>query len=295
MMDAPARLGVVTLASPSFDLALAAVKRQQALATLDRTGYRILGSRGLLLDRAGVLRAAGSLATAKLDLLLLLQLTCTEPAATLRLAWAIGAPVVLWGFPEARTGGPLRLNSLCGITQAAAALHGAGVPFRYLYAAPDEPGIDGRLTRYRLPVIEALAPRRGDADAEGTSRLLLDLTGEPALFMDLVEIDPATDTGVLWRGDDDAATLRPGRITLAQLSGAGDRTALIISGAEIVAAPPSFSGTSGVVRFARPVGEVLDTIMALGLEHGLGIAYGDHLPALRSLAAQRGIPAVEIA
>ncbi len=47
--------------------------------------------------------------------------------------------------------------------------------------------------------------------------------------------------------------------------------------------------------YARSIGDVFAAIMALGLEHGLGIANCDHHPALRSLAAQRGIRVVEIA
>jgi hypothetical protein len=58
--------------------------------------------------------------------------------------------------------------------------------------------------------------------------------------------------------------------------------------------PLPFSGTSGVARFDSEAGEVLDTILAQGLEHHYGIAYGDHREALRAYAAAIDIPVVEL-
>ena len=63
----------------------------------------------------------------------------------------------------------------------------------------------------------------------------------------------------------------------------------------MVRAPTSFSGTSGVVRFDRPAGDVLDTVMAEGLEHHYSFAYGEHRPVLRSLAAMLDLPVLELA
>ena len=60
---------------------------------------------------------------------------------TVRLARAVGAPVVLWGFPEGRTGSRLRLNSLSGINLAAHALGRTDIRCRYLHAAPDDPAV----------------------------------------------------------------------------------------------------------------------------------------------------------
>jgi hypothetical protein len=54
------------------------------------------------------------------------------------------------------------------------------------------------------------------------------------------------------------------------------------------------SGTSGVLRFDRPAGEVLDTILGEGLEHHLSITYGDCVPALLALAKMLELPVLRL-
>ncbi|MBE2238388.1 MAG: hypothetical protein IAE81_11390, partial [Caldilineaceae bacterium] len=66
-------------------------------------------------------------------------------------------------------------------------------------------------------------------------------------------------------------------------------------GGEMMRAPKSFTGTSGVIRFDRPATEVLDTILGMGLEHHVSIVYGDYRAELRSLARQVGLEVVELA
>lgn len=462
----PPRIGVVAVARATFDLNLAEATRHAAFASLEQTGCRIVGPRGLMFDAEGVLRAARALSNAELDLLLVLQVTFTDAAMTVRLARAVKAPLVLWAFPEPRTGGRLRLNSLCGINLAAHALGRAGLACRHLYLPPDDPAFGERLRtmadgagwpappaaeRPAAPPVppDALARLHGsriglvgrhpdgfdtcrydpddlrsrfgiEVDAVGqdllfaraeatpadelaglraraaaeldgldtvepaatdkslqlyaglrdlaaerqwrgvavrcwpepfteygcaacrpmgmltddgvpcaceadvlgdvTSLLLQELAGEPAWLVDLVDLDPGSDTGVVWhcglaplamadpavrpRADIHsnrklpllaAFPLRPGRVTLARFSQARNEPALVVAGGEVLAAPPSFSGTSGVVRFDRPVGEVLDGVMGLGLEHHLSLVYGDHRPALAAIAGKMGLPLVTLA
>jgi L-fucose isomerase-like protein len=459
------RIGVIPLARPTFDLGLAEETRDKAWSTLEATGATVTGPRGLLADTAAAMRAAQSLAGARLDLLLFLQLTFTDAAMTVRLARAIGAPVVLWAFPEPRTGGRLRLNSLCGTNLAAHALGRTEIACRYVHAAPDDPSVGDRLAGFargegwpRVPESETAAESdagadvlarlrgtriglvgrhpdgfdtcrfdplelhdllgigvekleqgelferarafgtsevapvaaragselagladvdagasdrslrlyaalRGMADERGlaglavrcwpelfteygcaacrpmgmltedgvpcaceadvygaaTGLLLQALAGEPAWLVDLVDLDPAGDTGVVWHcglaplGMADPATppraevhgnrklpllaafaLKPGRVTLARLSQARNRTAMVVAGGEMVRAPMSFAGTSGVVRFDRPAGEVLDAVIGFGLEHHLTLSYGDHREALAAVAAAMGIPVVRL-
>jgi hypothetical protein len=45
----------------------------------------------------------------------------------------------------------------------------------------------------------------------------------------------------------------------------------------------AFTGTSGVVRFESPAGEVLGRVIDSGLEHHMALAYGDHVEALGKL------------
>ncbi|RME63594.1 MAG: fucose isomerase, partial [Caldilineae bacterium] len=166
------------------------------------------------------------------------------------------------------------------------------------------------------------APCSCEADVNGTLTLVLlqAIAGEPPFITDLVNVDGASDTAVLWHCGlapwsmaDPARpvqatvhsnrklpllfefTLKPGRVTLARLHHTpqtGYR--LVIGGGEMVSAPPSFGGTSGVIRFDRPALEVFDTVMAEGLEHHICVVYGDHREALRAFADLVGLDVLEL-
>jgi L-fucose isomerase-like protein len=69
---------------------------------------------------------------------------------------------------------------------------------------------------------------------------------------------------------------------------------MVIGSGEMLDAPPSFSGTSGVLRFDRPVRDVLATIIEEGLEHHIALAYGDHTAVLRALAKMLNMPALSL-
>ncbi len=160
-----------------------------------------------------------------------------------------------------------------------------------------------------------------EADINGTiTQLILQwLSGEPAFGSDLVEMDFEEDSAVLWhcglaplamadpavpaRGGIHSNRqvplvmefpLKPGRITLARLSQASGELRLVVGRGEMLSAPPSFSGTSGVVRFERPVREVFDVILGEGLEHHLSLTYGDHVPALLALADLLKLPVLNL-
>jgi L-fucose isomerase-like protein len=165
-------------------------------------------------------------------------------------------------------------------------------------------------------------PSACEADVNGsiTQLLLQELADEPAWMADLVDITPADDTAVLWhcglaplsmRDPEVPAEatihtnrrmpllhqfpIKPGRITLARLSRARNEVKLMIAGAEVIRAPMAFTGCSGTIRFDRPAAEVHETIMQEGLEHHFALAYGDHKPALRAIAARWGLPLLELA
>jgi L-fucose isomerase-like protein len=171
---------------------------------------------------------------------------------------------------------------------------------------------------------EERTPASCEADVNGTLTLVLlqHLSGESVFITDLVSIDGASDTGVLWHcglapvsmADPEGPvrgtvhsnrklpllfefTLKPGRVTLARLHhtpvGEGGYQ-LVIGGGEMVRAPKSFGGTSGVVRFDRPAREVFDTVMAAGLEHHFCIVYGDYREELRAFARLADLPVLEL-
>lgn len=176
---------------------------------------------------------------------------------------------------------------------------------------------------------EEQCPASCEADVNGTvtSLLLQALSGEPAFITDLVSIDAESDTGVLWHcglapvsmADPKVPIvgtihsnrklpllfefpLKPGRVTIARLhrTGVHNQPAargtyqLVIGGGEMMRAPLSFSGTSGVLRFDRPATDVLDTVMRQGLEHHFCITYGDYRAELRTFAGLVGLPILEL-
>ena len=165
-------------------------------------------------------------------------------------------------------------------------------------------------------------PSACEADVNGsiTQLLLQELSDAPAWMADLVDITAADDTAVIWhcglaplsmRDPEVPAEatihtnrrmpllhqfpIKPGRITLARLSRARNQVKLMIAGAEVVRAPMAFTGCSGTIRFDRPAAEVCETIMQEGLEHHFALAYGEHRPALRAVAARWGLPVLELA
>ncbi len=169
-------------------------------------------------------------------------------------------------------------------------------------------------------------PATCEADVNGAliSVLLQTLSESAAFLADLVSMDAESDSGVFWHcglapvsmADPDVPIrgtvhsnrklpflfefpLRPGRITIARLHRRGreagaDDYQLVIGGGEMVRAPKSFGGTSGVVRFDRPVPQVLDAIMGHGLEHHFNITYGDVEEELRMFAKWAGLPVLAL-
>ncbi len=442
------KIGFVVLARPTFDVPFATETAEKAWANVSATGATLVGSPELLFDAEAVTGAMNRLADAAVDLLLILQATFADATMTVELARAVDAPIALWSVPEPRTGGRLRLNSLCGINLAGHALGKAGTDYAYIHRAADDPEAAGEIralaqagsvrrrlraarigvvgphpagfdtcayqaeslkalcgaaieempigtflerakavpdadtdapfararadlsnldemdpvaTRKSLKVYVALknmAAEKGydalavrcwpefftdfgcaacgamammnedrtpcgcEADAYGalTTLILRWLADEPAFMTDLVDMDVSDDTGVFWHcglapmsfadreGPVRAAlhsnrkmpllnefAFKPGRITIARISQSHNETRMILGGGDVLRRPMSFSGTSGVVRFDKPAKDVLDAIMAEGLEHHVSIVYGEHRPALRRLAAMLDLPVVELA
>jgi L-fucose isomerase-like protein len=160
-----------------------------------------------------------------------------------------------------------------------------------------------------------------EADVNGTiTQLILQwISGEPAFGTDVVSFDLNGDSVVVWHcglaplsmADPQVrprATihsnrqlpllmefpLKPGRVTLARLSEATGEYRLVVGSGEMLRAPISFSGTSGVLRFDRPADRVLDTMLSEGLEHHLSLTYGDHVPSLLMLAEMLDLPVLHL-
>ena len=149
------RVAMVPLARPGGSLALVKARRRAALAVLDRLDVELAGPRGLLLDAAGMMRAARSLAAFQPEQLVFLQLTFTLPSPTVRLARAVGAPALLWGFPGMEEGSTS--NSLRGVEAAAQAMAALAMPCRILRLDPDDPRAAAILGDMLLSPAEAAA------------------------------------------------------------------------------------------------------------------------------------------
>jgi L-fucose isomerase-like protein len=168
---------------------------------------------------------------------------------------------------------------------------------------------------------DELTPCSCEADVNGTvTQLILQwLSGEPAFGTDLVSVDTEEDWVVLWHCGlaplsmaDPAVRpratihsnrqlpllmefpLKPGRVTVARLSEATGGYRLVVGGGEMLRAPMSFTGTSGVMRFDRPAAQVLDTLLSEGLEHHISLTYGEYQPALLALAKMLDLPVLRL-
>ncbi len=139
------RIGVLAVGRETFDVPYAEEVLASAWQTLENLDIHLFGKQTLLFDAAAVIPALEDLQQQPIDLLLLLQVTFTDAAMTLEIARQIDAPLVMWSFPEPRTGGRLRLNSFCGINLAAHSLSKAGLNYEYLHGAADNEHIAEQL------------------------------------------------------------------------------------------------------------------------------------------------------
>ena len=168
---------------------------------------------------------------------------------------------------------------------------------------------------------EAKVPCACEADVYGalTQLVLQETARAPVFLSDLVDVDVEDGTGVIWhcgqaplsmRAPDVEAEatihtnrkmpllyefpLKAGRVTFMRISQAHGDTKMVLAGGEMLARPMAFTGTSGVVKFDRDAGVVLNDIIASGLEHHMALAYGEHRPLLRSVAAAMSLPVLEL-
>lgn len=166
---------------------------------------------------------------------------------------------------------------------------------------------------------EARVPCACEADVWGalTQLALQRAADAPVFLVDLVDLDPGDDTGTVWHCGQAPASmaagrpgttvhtnrrmpllldfaLKPGRVTFLRLSQSRGMPKAVIATGEMLDAPMAFTGTSGILRFDAPAGAVLDRVMAVGLEHHMALAYGDHADALRDMAARMGLPVVDL-
>jgi L-fucose isomerase-like protein len=133
------RIGIIVLARPQFDTALAEQLVGQAWQALQTLDAEFVGTPDLLFDADTASKRIPDLQRHPLDLLLLVQATFTDATMTVELAKSVSSPIMFWSFPEPRTGGRLRLNTICGVNLAAHALSKAGCGYDFVHRRPEDP------------------------------------------------------------------------------------------------------------------------------------------------------------
>ena len=130
---------MLSLARPTFDVPFAKQVCADAWNLLEKIHVNWIGSRELLFDAESVESQITKLKKKPIDLLLIMQLTFTDATMTVKLAESFDVPLFFWSFPEKRTGGRLRLNSLCGVNLASHALGKSGIQCDYINFSPNDP------------------------------------------------------------------------------------------------------------------------------------------------------------
>ncbi len=152
------KLGVIALGRPTFDVPYATATANAAWGTLIEGPWEIVGSPDLLMDTDAVDSAVADLVDT-VDGLIVLQATFADSTLLVH-ATAADLPVVLWAFPEERTGGRLRLNSFCGINLGGYTLTNLERTYRWVYRdAEDDAAVTDLAAALSGP---ALRPSVGD-------------------------------------------------------------------------------------------------------------------------------------
>ncbi len=128
-----------------FDVSFAREVLAEAWQALSGLNIEVVGEPRLLFDADEVKDVLINFKGQTLDIILQLQVTFTDASMTLEIARELEAPLVMWSFLEPRTGGRLRLNSLCGVNLAAHALSRAGLSYEYVHGNPGDPDVLTRI------------------------------------------------------------------------------------------------------------------------------------------------------
>lgn len=166
---------------------------------------------------------------------------------------------------------------------------------------------------------EARVPCACEADVYGavTQVLLQRVANAPVFLADIVDMDAADGTGVVWHCGQAPSSmaastpyatvhtnrkqalllefaLKPGPVTLFRISQAHGSPKAVIARGTMLERPMAYTGTSGVVQFENGLEASLRDLIGAGLEHHLALAYGDHAQALEAVAGAMGLPVLEL-
>ena len=129
---------VIPIGRPTFDLELGSVQVAAATSVLESLGVQPADVPAIVTDIDGLDDVLAAVADPT-ELVVVLQATFADASLVGRIADRVDAPMVVWSFPEERTGGRLRLNSLCGANLAAYLLRRRGTRVRFVHVDPTDP------------------------------------------------------------------------------------------------------------------------------------------------------------
>ncbi len=131
------RVGVLAVGRPTFDVEFAKMVFDQAWSCLKSLPIEIVGKQELHFDGDAALKGFAEIESKGIDVLLLLQVTFTDSAVCAEIAGKLNVPLVVWTYPEDRTGGRLRLNSFCGVNLASHTLSRMGKRLENVHGPAD--------------------------------------------------------------------------------------------------------------------------------------------------------------
>ena len=155
-----------------------------------------------------------------------------------------------------------------------------------------------------------------EADVLGSisCNILNKLNGNPALLVDIVDVDKEDNSLVFWhcglapismakKGTAGSGvhsnrrkpllhdfSFKPGKITVFRVSKAQNKLQFFLIKGMVVDRPKSFSGTSGVINFGKNISYKIEQMFKGGLEHHLAFTYGDVYDEIIQLGNNLKIP-----
>ncbi|MEQ8719386.1 MAG: hypothetical protein RIE08_17395 [Acidimicrobiales bacterium] len=201
-------VGFIAIGRPTFDVAAGRRYARMALGRLRDAVDGCVGTDTVFTEPAEVSAVVGEWPD-RLDAVVVAHATFSDSSLVAAVREQVTAQLVLWAFPERRTGDRLRLNSLCGLNLAAyllGRLDPLGPAPARLFVDPSSPGATERLavalarpTRVR-PAISAppdpaapdpAALLRADALRARLARARIGVIGEPPVGFEPCAVEPA--------------------------------------------------------------------------------------------------------
>lgn len=131
------RIGVIAVGRSTFDVEFAKNIFNQAWANLLKQPLIIIGKNEICFDSEIAIKTFAEINLQNIDMLLIIQATFTDASVISQIAQGLTIPLVVWTFPEERTGGRLRLNSFCGVNLASHSLTRIQKSLTNVHGAPD--------------------------------------------------------------------------------------------------------------------------------------------------------------